>query len=32
MREVKLILGWLAMIAAGLALGLAIGGAAWVAM
>jgi len=32
MRDFKLVLGWLAMIGAGLALGLAIGAAAWVAM
>ena len=32
MNEVKLVLGWLAAIAVGLALGFALGGAAWVAM
>jgi len=32
MRDVKLILGWLASIAAGLALGIALGAAAWVAV
>jgi len=32
MDDIKLILGWLAMIAVGLMLGFAIGGAAWIAM
>jgi len=32
MRDFKLVLGWLAMIGAGLAFGLAIGAAAWIAM